>query len=119
LDLSWDGDSRSFRSKETIGIANLNGESVNKRLNGIFEIQILPTGRTLNMLFEPSQELYFFFNYRSGRVYPISSMMEFNQIVKKGLGKKKKKKDVENKVSMGITQNKDRLVRRYENWLGE
>ena len=119
LDLSWDGDSRSFRSKETIGLANLNGESVNKRLNGIFEIQILPTGRTLNMLFEPSQELYFFFNYRSGRVYPVSSMMEFNQIVKKGLGKKKKKKDVENKVSMGITQNKDKLVRRYENWLGE
>lgn len=119
LDLSWDGDTRSFRSIETIGLANLNGESVNKRLNGIVEIQILPTGRTLNLLFEPSQELYFFFNYRSGRVYPVSSMMEFNQIVKKGLGKKKKKKDVQNKVLMGITQNKDKLVRRHENWLGE
>jgi hypothetical protein len=31
----------------------------------------------------------------------------------------KKKKGVENKVSMGITQNRDRLVTRHSNWLGE
>jgi hypothetical protein len=118
LALGWDSDTRSFRSTETIGLSNLNGEIIGKRLNGIFEIQILPTGRTMNILFEPSNELYFFFNYRTGRVYPVSSMMEFNETVKKGLGKKKKK-GLGNKVSMGITQNKDRLVSRYANWLGE
>ncbi len=116
LDLSWDGDTRSFRSKETVGIANMNGEVVNKRLNGIFEIQILPTGRTFNLLVEPSQETYFFFNYRTGRIYPVSTLMEFNDAVKKGLGKKKKK-GLDNKVSMGITQNRDRLVSRHDNWL--
>lgn len=116
LDLSWDGDTRSFRSKETVGMANMNGEVVNKRLNGIFEIQILPTGRTFNLLVEPSQETYFFFNYRSGRIYPVSTLMEFNDAVKKGLGKKKKK-GLDNKVSMGITQNRDRLVSRHDNWL--
>lgn len=116
LDLSWDGDTRSFRSREAIGLANMNGEVVNKRLNGIFEIQILPTGRTFNLLLEPSKESYFFFNYRSGRIYPVATVMEFNEAVKKGLGKKKKK-GIENKVSMGITQNRDRLVSRHENWL--
>lgn len=116
LDLSWDGDTRSFRSKEAVGIANMNGEVINKRLNGIFEIQILPTGRTFNLLVEPSQETYFFFNYRSGRIYPVATLMEFNESIKKGLGKKKKK-GIENKVSMGITQNRDRLVSRHENWL--
>jgi hypothetical protein len=45
-------------------------------------------------------------------------MMEFNDATKTGLGKKKKK-GVENKVSMGITQNRDRLVTRHSNWLGE
>ena len=118
IDLSWDSDTRSFRSKETIGLANMNGETVGKRLNGIFEIQILPTGRSFNLLLEPSSEVYFFFNYRNNRIYPISSMMEFNDATKTGLGKKKKK-GVENKVSMGITQNRDRLVTRHSNWLGE
>lgn len=118
VDLSWDGDTRSFRSKETIGLANMNGETVGKRLNGIFEIQILPTGRSFNLLIEPSADVYFFFNYRNNRIYPVSSMMEFNEATKKGLGKKKKK-GVENKVSMGITQNRDRLVTRHSNWLGE
>jgi hypothetical protein len=42
--------------------------------------------------------------------------MEFNDAVKKGLGKKKKK-GLDNKVSMGITQNRDRLVSRHDNWL--
>lgn len=118
LDLGWDADTKSFRSRETLGLANLNGETVNKRLNGIFEIQYLPNIRTLNMLFESSESLYFMYTYRQGRVTPISSVMEFNEFVKKGLGKKKKK-GIQNKLSMGITQNKDRLVLRYQNWVGE
>jgi hypothetical protein len=118
LDLGWDADTKSFRSRETLGLANLNGETVNKRLNGIFEIQYLPNIRTLNMLFESSESIYFMYTYRQGRVTPISSVMEFNEFVKKGLGKKKKK-GIENKLSMGITQNKDRLVLRYQNWVGE
>jgi len=118
LDLGWDADTKSFRSKETLGLANLNGETVNKRLNGIFEIQYLPNIRTLNMLFESSESIYFMYTYRQGRVTTISSVMEFNAFVKKGLGKKKKK-GIENKLSMGITQNKDRLVLRYQNWIGE
>lgn len=116
VDLSWDGDTRSYRSREAVGLANMNGEVVNKRLNGIFEIQILPTGRTFNLLLEPARDSYFFFNYRNGRIYPVATVMEFNEAVKKGLGKKKKK-GIENKVSMGITQNRDRLVSRQENWL--
>jgi hypothetical protein len=118
VDLSWDGDTKSFRSKGTIGLGNMNGESINKKLNGILEIQILPTGRTLNLLIEPGPDVYFFFNYRTGRVYPVATMKEFNEAIKKGLGKKKKK-GVENKVSMGITQNRDRLVSRHANWLRE
>ncbi len=118
LDLGWDADTKSFRSRETLGLANLNGETVNKRLNGIFEIQYLPNIRTLNMLFESSETIYFMYTYRQGRVTPISSVMEFNEFIKKGLGKKKKK-GISNKLSMGITQNKDRLVLRYQNWVGE
>lgn len=118
LDLGWDADTKSFRSRETLGLANLNGETVNKRLNGVFEIQYLPNIRTLNMLFESSETIYFMYTYRQGRVTPISSVMEFNEFIKKGLGKKKKK-GIQNKLSMGITQNKDRLVLRYQNWVGE
>lgn len=118
LDLSWDPDTKSFRSKETLGLANLNGETFNKRLNGIFEIQYFPNSRSMNMLFDVSETLYFMYAYRAGRVSPVSSIMEFNESVKKGLGKKKMK-GIDNRVSMGITQNKDRLVMRYQNWLGE
>jgi hypothetical protein len=114
LDLSWDSATKSFRSKETLGLSLLNGETVNKRLNGIFEIQYLPNTRILNFLFEPTEAIYFLYTYRAGRVTPISSVMEFNEFIKKGLGKKKKK-GIDNRLSLGITQNRDRLVARQKN----
>lgn len=87
--LQWDQQNRAFVSSGLIGLGNVKRTPINKYVNGFFEYQKQRGGDVLTLYFEPVEQLgsrpgglWFFFSYNRGVMQAISSVSDYNNIIR-------------------------------------
>lgn len=90
LNLFWDNNYRSFKSKGDFGLANLGGKQVNKKTPGKFDVNFGIDGTSFHVDFEPTAELYFLFSHKKGAVEIYSSDLTYLTLVNEKAAKIKK-----------------------------
>lgn len=78
VELTWDAETGSYRYKGFIGIASVGKFQVNKMVFGLIELKKKRNGDELSVYFEPSDDSWFYFNYKRGMLGAVSSHDDFN-----------------------------------------
>jgi hypothetical protein len=83
LKLVWNGESNSWISTGKIGIASINGVPVNKRVDGLIEIQIKRSGDIMDMYLQLDRRTWYYFGYTRGVMQIHSSNNELLDRIQK------------------------------------
>ncbi|MDD2528008.1 MAG: hypothetical protein PHW35_04600 [Lentimicrobiaceae bacterium] len=81
LNMVWDPNLKSMVSEGEFGLAGVNGNLVNRKVNGYVEIGKRRTGDIINIYLEISNDQWYFFSYGSNFMQAISSDNDFNAII--------------------------------------
>jgi hypothetical protein len=81
LTMRWDPRLKSYISSGPFGIAGIQKDLVNRRVEGYVEIGKRRTGDILNVYIETGQNTWYYFTYGNGVMQAISSNNEFNNIL--------------------------------------
>jgi hypothetical protein len=73
LKLKWDNESNSWISVGKIGIASINNTQVNKRVDGLIELQIKRSGDIFDMYLQLDRRTWYYFGYTRGVMQILSS----------------------------------------------
>ena len=80
--LTWDQTRRSWRSNtDKIGIMSSYDKTINKTFKGYVEIVRKRSGNILNLYFELTPDVWYFYTFRQGQMEAISSNADFNKIL--------------------------------------
>jgi len=77
LRLRWNNESNSWMSVGKIGIASINNTQVNKRVDGLLELQIKRSGDILDIYLQFDRRTWYYFGYTRGVMQIHSSNSEF------------------------------------------
>jgi hypothetical protein len=83
LKLRWNNESNSWISVGKIGIASINHTQVNKRVDGLLELQIKRSGDILDIYLQLDRRTWYYFGYTRGVMQIHSSNNEFLDRMKK------------------------------------
>ena len=92
LKLMWDDDANSYRSYGKIGIGSINNTQINKRVNGLIEIQIRRSGDICDIYLEIDKMNWYYFGYTRGVMQTHSSNQEYVDRIKILKPKERKQK---------------------------
>jgi hypothetical protein len=76
LKLKWDDESNSWVSVGKIGIASINNTQINKRVDGLLELQIKRSGDILDLYLQIDRRTWYYFGYTRGVMQIHSSNSE-------------------------------------------
>lgn len=80
--LNWDAKTGSYRFKGFFGVASVGDHQVNKMMFGLIELKKKRNGDILTIYIEPSDNIWFFFNYQRGILGAISGVDGFNDQIR-------------------------------------
>jgi hypothetical protein len=83
LRLKWNNESNSWISVGKIGIGSINNTQVNKRVDGLLELQIKRSGDILDFYLQLDRRTWYYFGYTRGVMQIHSSNGEFLDRMKK------------------------------------
>lgn len=80
----WNPETGSYQSTGKIGISNIMGESINKKLNGYFEVVHRRGGDALTLYMEIDRQNYFFLTYTRGVMQCVAGpgFEKFNTMIR-------------------------------------
>ncbi len=81
LHMVWNKKVNCWQSTGELGIANLNGAQINKKVKGTLEVERKRSGDGLTLYLEITPDLWYFFTYKRGFMQVLSSDKQFNDIV--------------------------------------
>ena len=73
LKLKWNNESNSWVSDGKIGIASINNTQINKRVDGLIELQIKRSGDIFDMYLQLDRRTWYYFGYTRGVMQMLSS----------------------------------------------
>jgi hypothetical protein len=83
LKLRWNNESNSWVSTGKIGIASINNTQINKRVDGLIELQIKRSGDILDVYLQLDRRSWYYFGYTRGLMQVHSSNQRFlDRIIK-------------------------------------
>ncbi|HEX2395911.1 MAG TPA: hypothetical protein VHI78_11240, partial [Bacteroidales bacterium] len=83
LKLRWDNESNSWVSVGKIGIGSINNNQINKRVDGLLELQIKRSGDILDFYLQIDRRTWYYFGYTRGVLQILASNNEFIDRMKK------------------------------------
>lgn len=83
LKLVWNNETNSWISTGKIGIAGINGVPVNKRMDGLIEIQIKRSGDIMDIYLQLDRRTWYYFGYTRGVMQVHSSNSVFLDKIQK------------------------------------
>lgn len=92
VELAWNPETGSYRYKGFMGISSVGKYQVNKMVYGLVELKKKRNGDELSIYFEPSDDSWFFFNYKRGMLGAFSSHDDFNAVIRDTKDDKRTKK---------------------------
>jgi len=116
LNLKWNNESNSWISVGKIGIASINNTQINKRVDGLIELQIKRSGDILDMYLQLDRRTWYYFGYTRGVMQILSSNGEFlDRMIKLKAGERRLKvSSGESYIYMVSTDvKKNTFLRRY------
>ncbi len=118
--LAWNQETKSFNSKNNLGVAVCGEREVNKYVPGLFEIQKKSNKTNIQMYFEIGNDwFYFYYTGASNSMQACSSMEKFNEIIKNTPQKKRQLESTENAASytykLASVQLKNKFLKTH-NW---
>lgn len=81
LHMTWNKKVNCWQSTGELGIANLNGAQLNKKVKGVLEVERKRSGDGLTLYLEITPDLWYFFSYKRGFMQVLSSDKRFNDII--------------------------------------
>ena len=81
LRMTWNKKVNCWQSVGDLGIANLGGVQLNKKLKGVFEVERKRSGDGMTLYLEITPDLWYFFSYKRGFMQVLSSDKQFNDII--------------------------------------
>ena len=78
IELSWSAERGAYIYKGFIGVSSIDKYQVNKMVFGLIELKKKRNGDELSIYLEPSDDSWFFYNYKRGILGAFSSHDEFN-----------------------------------------
>jgi hypothetical protein len=115
--LTWNPSSGSYRYKGFIGISSTGEFQINKSMFGMIELQKKRNGDRLNIYFEPSDNVWFFYTYQRGIMASFSSEDGYNSAIremKPDKRKAKSNKDGDYQYILSTEIKKRNFVRSFE-----
>ena len=92
VELIWNAETGSYRYKGFLGVSSIDKYQVNKMMYGLVELTKKRNGDELSVYFEPSDDSWFFFNYKRGMLGAVSSHDDFNAQIRDTKDDKRTKK---------------------------
>lgn len=92
LTLVWNKEETAWQSKGDLGIANILGTQLNRKVKGNLEIQRKRSGDSFTLYLEFSENHWYYFYYKRGLMQGYSSEAGFNDIITAIKGSDRKKK---------------------------
>ena len=77
LKLKWNNETNSYVSVGKIGIASINNTQINKRMNGLIEIQLKRSGDICDIYLQMDRRTWYYFGYTRGVMQIHSSNQAF------------------------------------------
>ncbi|MBN2481862.1 MAG: hypothetical protein JXB19_08990 [Bacteroidales bacterium] len=117
LNLKWDDEANSWKSIGKIGIASINNTQINKRVNGLLELQVRRSGDICDLYLEIDRRTWYYFGYTRGVMQIHSSSSQLLEKIKnlKNRQRRMKIKSGESYIYMVSTDAKrNTFYRRYQ-----
>jgi hypothetical protein len=81
--MRWNNESNSWMSVGKIGIGSINNTQINKRVDGLIELQIKRSGDIMDIYLQLDRRTWYYFGYTRGVMQIHSSNSEFLDKIKK------------------------------------
>lgn len=112
LKMSWNNETRTYKSSGQIGVASIEKININRRMNGWVEIIHKRSGDVLNLYLEPENGIWYYFSYSRGLMQTISSASAYNEAINKLKPEKRVNKE-KDKPDFEYILSTDRAVRNF------
>jgi len=116
--LLWNQETQSYRSDGKISLGGINGNHVNKKVDGIIELQKKRSGDLLDIYIELDNRNWYYFGYTRGVMHCLSSNRNFNYTISDLKTKERKMKTPKNQVPYifitATARKKAMFLRRFE-----
>ena len=97
--LVWNQLTRSYRSAGKISMGSINGDQINKQLDGYIELTKRRNGDLVDIYLELDRRNWYYFGYTRGVMSVLSSSREFNATIKDVKTAKRKMKTPRDEVA--------------------
>jgi len=116
--LVWNQETRSYRSAEKISLGSINGDQINKQLDGYIEFTKRRNGDLVDIYLELDRSNWYYFGYSRGVMSVLSSNREFNGAIEEVKTNQRKMKTPRDEVaymySVSETRKKAMFLRRMQ-----
>lgn len=114
----WNQQTQSYRSEGPISLGSINGHPINKKVEGIIELQKKRSGDLLDIYLELDGRNWYYFGYTRSVMHCLSSNREFNFTISELKTKQRKMKTPRNQVPYifitATARKKAMFLRRFE-----
>lgn len=114
LSLEWKKDRSAYLSMGKFSIGNIGTKQINRIVNGKIEIKKQINGDKIRIYLYLENEVWYYFEYRNGRMYTSSSDNKYNTIIRtiniKGKKIKKKNQDKEIDENAPLNENEEQDI---------
>jgi hypothetical protein len=121
LNLIWNDETNSYLSQGKIGIASINNVQINKRVEGLLELQIKRSGDIMDFYLQPNQKTYYYFGYTRGVMQTLSSNRTYVETIMNMKTRDRKMKVPRNETSfiymIATDRKKNGFYRRFRDIL--
>lgn len=107
INMYWDKDTRSFRSKGPVGILAINDKLINKQFKCYMTFVRKRNADSWNLYIEANPSTWYFLSYSKGLMEGLSSNQEFNQLLQE-------KAKADSPFSISTAKRKVDLIRSFE-----
>jgi hypothetical protein len=90
LGMIWNKKETAWQSTGEIGIANVLGNQINKKIKGNIQITRKRSGDSFDLYLQVSETHWYYFNYKRGLMQAYSSEAPFNEIIANIKGRNRK-----------------------------
>jgi hypothetical protein len=97
--LVWNQLTRSYRSKGKISLGSINGDQINKQVDGYIELTKRRNGDLVDIYLELDRSNWYYFGYVRGVMNVLSSNREFNVAIEEVKTSQRKMKTPRNEVA--------------------
>jgi hypothetical protein len=116
--LVWNQESRSYRSEGKISLGSINGDQINRQMDGYIELTKRRNGDLVDIYLELNRRNWYYFGYTRGVMSVLSSNREFNTAIEEVKTSQRKMKTPRDQVpylySLSDPRKKAMFLRRMQ-----